>query len=576
MEIVSTNIKFDQEIIINSILDDIDDFISFPKFSENKFETYIKALKVFLNLPNSTNAILYQINTDTFEFQYSISEPLINEEFALEKLNCYINNGAIGKVLQNAQIYVFPNLEDNFIKVDCMIIPLIASWGIIGLVFVRIENVNDHLSKLIYRLCNSHASNFAGVIERVELNQKLKDTKAELEQRIAIKTMELENSGRELRIIMDSVQTGILVTDLNNNTIYRINFYALSLIGLYELIIINSNVVNYIENFDENNYETQETFLINHNSEKIPILLKISFVNLGNTNYKIFSFVDITIRKKAENELITVNENLEHTILERTLELKLLIERLEIEIIERKQAEADILRMLNLEKELNELKSRFISMVSHEFRTPLTIIKSSAQFVDTFYDKLKYEDKKLYLQRISSTVDFITNLLENIIFIEKSNVNKVILTFAKVNLKEIIENIIDELNLTNKVYRNYNFINYSSNEYISTDEQLLKLILSNIISNAFKYSDVESIIVIEISKFDNEICIAISDKGIGIDVSEINNIFDMFTRGSNVSNIQGTGLGLSVVKDCLVKLNGRFEVESFLNQGTIFKLFFEE
>ncbi|MCX6147943.1 MAG: HAMP domain-containing sensor histidine kinase, partial [Candidatus Kapabacteria bacterium] len=491
MEIVSTNIKFDQEVIINSILDDIDEFISFPKFSENKFETYIKALKVFLNLPNSTNAILYQINTDTFEFQYSISEPIINEELALEKLNCYINNGAIGKVLQNAQIYVFPNLEDNLIKVDCMIIPLIASWGIIGLVFVRIENVNDQLSKLIYRLYNSHASNFAGVIERVELNQKLKYTKAELEQRIAIKTMELENSGRELRIIMDSVQTGILVTDLNNNTINRINFYALTLIGLNELKIMNSNVINYIENFDENNYETQETFLVNYISDKIPILLKISFVNFGNTNYKIFSFVDITIRKKAENELKIVNENLEQTILERTFELKLLIERLEKEIIERKQAEADILRMLNLEKELNELKSRFISMVSHEFRTPLTIIKSSAQFVETFYDKLLFDDKRQYLQRISSTVDFITNLLENIIFIEKSNVKKVTLTFTKVNLKALIENIIGELNLTNKIHRNFKYNNNSLIEYLRTDEQLLKLILSNIISNAFKYSDEE-------------------------------------------------------------------------------------
>ncbi|MCX6146301.1 MAG: ATP-binding protein, partial [Candidatus Kapabacteria bacterium] len=91
-----------------------------------------------------------------------------------------------------------------------------------------------------------------------------------------------------------------------------------------------------------------------------------------------------------------------------------------------------------------------------------------------------------------------------------------------------------------------------------------------------KYSDEECLIVIEISHLENEICIAISDKGIGIDVSEINNIFDMFTRGSNVSNIQGTGLGLSVVKDCLEKLNCRFEIESFLNQGTIFKLYFNE
>lgn len=569
-------INLEQDEYINSFLDAVDEFISSPKFNENYFETYIQALRVFLNLPKATNTILYLIDTESFEFQYTLSEPKVKDEFAIEKLNYYIDNGAIGKVLQNSQIYVFPNVNECDGKYDCMIIPLIASWGFIGLVLVRIEDGNDLISKLILRLCNNHANIFAGVIERVEINRKLIDTKSELEQRIAVKTMELEIRGRELKSIMDSVQTGIMVTDFESNEINRVNYIASNMLGLDESEILNRNVSDFIDYYDNENLFSQESYIILNNSENIPILLKISFVNLGNKNYKIYSFVDISVRKKAENQLKYLNENLEQTVLDRTLELKLLVNRLETEIVERKLAEAEIRRMLDFEKEVNEMKSKFITMVSHEFRTPLTIIKSSAQFVDTFYDKLSFEDKKNYLNRISTTVDFITNLLENILFIEKSNNNKILNSISEINIINLINEIIDELNMTNKVFRKHIINNNLKNDFINSDEKLLKLILINVITNSFKYSENESLVEIELLKINNEICIDVIDKGFGIEKTDLDLVFELFFRGKNVSNIQGTGLGLSVVKDCIEKLNYRCQLDSELNKGTSFKLFVKE
>ncbi len=568
-------IKLDQNDHINSFLDAMDQFVSSPKFNDNYFETYTQALKVFLNLPKATNSILYLIEPNSFEFQYSISEPKIEDVFAIDKLNYYINNGAVGKVLQNRQIYVYPNLDGSSIDFDCMIIPLIASYGFIGLVFVRIDDGKDLISKLILRLCINHASIFASTIERVEINKKLVETKSELEQRIAFKTLELELKGFELNAIMDSVQTGILVTDYDNNLINKANFIATNMFECTESELINKNVIEFIDHFDYNNLNAQETYIFHKNSENIPILLKISFVNLGNKKFKIFSFVDISTRKRAEKDLIIVNENLELTILDRTLELKLLVKRLENEIVERKAAEEEIRRMLDLEKEVNEMKSRFITLVSHEFRTPLTIIKSSAQFVDKFYDKLNYEDKQNYLNRISKTVDFITNLLENILFIEKSN-NKVInLNYSEFNIIKLIELIFEEINLTNKVFRKYIINNNLGTQIIKSDENLLKLILMNIISNSIKYSENESVITINLTISNKVYCFNIIDHGIGIDEAELSSIFELFFRGKNVSNKQGTGLGLSVVKDCLIKLDGRYEVQSELYKGTSFKLYFK-
>ena len=261
---------------------------------------------------------------------------------------------------------------------------------------------------------------------------------------------------------------------------------------------------------------------------------------------------------------------LELKIEERTEDLQILIFKLNVEIEERKKAEQEIIKSLEKEKELSELKSRFVSMVSHEFRTPLTIIRTSAQLIEKYYDKINEEDRISYMKRIMQTVDLMTDLIDNVLFIGRSDAQKLTFNTGQININDFCRNIIREIQLSYNNERSINATFDCQQEMIALDSQLLTVILFNLLTNAIKYSEKSTTVDFDLKSDEDNLTFSIIDRGIGMNEEDQRKIFDSFHRGSNVGNIPGTGLGMSVVLRSLELHGGRIELSSKLNEGSKF------
>ena len=247
------------------------------------------------------------------------------------------------------------------------------------------------------------------------------------------------------------------------------------------------------------------------------------------------------------------------------------------DVSERIKAEEEIKTALKRERELNEMKSRFVAMASHQFRTPLTVIYSNAELIDL---KTNHLDKKIVnsventTSRIKKEVDRMTELMNNILIFGKYESKKIKKEIKKINLNIYIKTVIDTY--FNKALEKGKIqIKIKGKKQVfHTDETLLTHILTNLISNAFKYSAGKPNPLISISYLENEIEIEVTDFGIGIPEDEIQYLFTSFFRASNTSTIIGSGLGLTIVKQFTVFLNGKIELKSKENFGTTIKLNF--
>ena len=243
-----------------------------------------------------------------------------------------------------------------------------------------------------------------------------------------------------------------------------------------------------------------ESELTNKRGVVIPIIRTITQLNIGNKILNIESFVDISELKTYQRALSEANETLELKVKERTEDLQLLIHKLKIEIAERERAESELRRLYEKEKELSELKSRFVSMVSHEFRTPLTIIRSSAQMIQKFSSKISESEKYSYFDRIVRTVDYLTGLIENVIFIGKSDAQKLDIKYTLFNINDFLDKLVKDIQQTLELQRKFFIKKNNDINFIRSDERILWLIMNNLVSNSVKYSNAESEIIIKIEK----------------------------------------------------------------------------
>ena len=273
-------------------------------------------------------------------------------------------------------------------------------------------------------------------------------------------------------------------------------------------------------------------------------------------------------------------------------------------MIQRKQAEGEIRKALEKEKELTELKSRFISMTSHEFRTPLTTIQSSAELLEHYSHKWTEEKKLIHLQRIQISVKHMTKLLNDVLIIGKAEAGKLKLNPAPLELEKFCRDLVEELQLNDTHQHTITFQMGSGDEDYRDiskkpsassdsptlhflgepngahsplssplpclDEKLLRQILENLLSNAIKYSPKETTIEFTLRCFSDRAVFQIRDKGIGIPVDDQQLLFETFHRATNVGTIAGTGLGLAIVKRCVDIHQGEVVVESEVGIGTTF------
>ncbi|MGL5940266.1 MAG: ATP-binding protein [Waterburya sp.] len=256
------------------------------------------------------------------------------------------------------------------------------------------------------------------------------------------------------------------------------------------------------------------------------------------------------------------------------------------DITERKQAEADIHRTLEQEKKLNKLKSQFVTMASHEFRTPLALILSSAELLEHYSHKWSEEKKLSHLHRIQTAVKHMTDLLNDVLLLGKTDAGKLELNPSPINLVQFCQELVEEIQLTTQthqiilqiekylevddsyVHKSGTTRNNCSTVYM--DEKTLRHILNNLLSNAIKYSPTSDQVIFDLICQSQQAVFHIQDFGIGIPLEEQEQLFDYFYRANNVGAIPGTGLGLPIVKRAVELHGGTISLNSQVNLGTTF------
>jgi signal transduction histidine kinase len=261
---------------------------------------------------------------------------------------------------------------------------------------------------------------------------------------------------------------------------------------------------------------------------------------------------------------------LEHRVATRTADLRATNERLQEEVAARQRAEAEVQRALAEEKELSELKSRFVSMVSHEFRTPLGIIMSSAEILDAYLDRLPPEERRSNLSDIAQASRHMASMIEEVLLLSRVEAGKMTFRPAALGLTELCQKLVDEVRSSTSGRCPIAFYTTPGLPPAQADEALLRHIFTNLLSNAVKYSPVGSPVAFTLEVRDHAAVFTVRDHGIGVPEVDARQLFQAFHRGRNVADVPGTGLGLVIVKRCVELHQGKIDFASKEGQGTTF------
>jgi signal transduction histidine kinase len=222
------------------------------------------------------------------------------------------------------------------------------------------------------------------------------------------------------------------------------------------------------------------------------------------------------------------------------------------------------------------MKSRFVSIASHEFRTPLSAILSSTSLIDHYVTPDQEEKRRKHIDRIKSSVKNLTSILDDFLSLEKLEQGKVEAHNLEFNLKDFIQDAIDEIDgMLKRKNQHVEFI-YQGEEEVYQDKKILRNVLLNLLSNAVKYSQDGKTIYVATALKSGKAHIAVKDEGIGIPAEAQKKLFDKFFRAKNATNIQGTGLGLNIVKRYVELLDGDIAFVSKENEGTTFTVEFPQ
>jgi len=352
---------------------------------------------------------------------------------------------------------------------------------------------------------------------------------------------------KRLSAIIDTAIDGILTID-DRGIVETMNVAACALFGYSSSEVIGNNVNMLMPEPDHSQHDGYLKRYAETKEKKI----------IGNLD-------------SAHQALAVANQHLESKVEQRTMELEETVNKL---LSTNQQLEISRMRLedsLEKEKELGELKSRFVSMASHEFRTPLSTILSSASIISRYTGDNQQDKRVKHVDRIKSAVSNLTGILNDFLSISKLEEGVVTRNFESILLLPLLNEVNSEIEGLLKPGQSVH-IKCQENIPLQTDRRILKNILFNLISNAIKYSKENTSIFCEVYRESGSIRIDIIDQGIGIPISEQKHLFTRFFRATNVENIQGTGLGLAIVAEYISLLGGTIKFNSVEGKGSTFSI----
>ena len=368
--------------------------------------------------------------------------------------------------------------------------------------------------------------------------------------------IKIEEERHHLASIFDESLNEIYVFDASTLKFINVNFGAQKNIGYRLEELKNMTVLDIKPNEDELKYRKTIDVLLKNNVEKIefesvhkrkdattyPVEVHLQVSNLNNRDVFIAIILDITERKNYTT-------NLEKKVEERTYQLE---------------------RALNKEIELNDLKTSFLSLVSHEFKTPLSAILTSSELLTKYQFENQQEKRNKHIKTIIDRVHFLNNIINDFLSVERLETGKINYRFSNFKISKVVNEAVYDANMLLKQGQQINYPENIDDLSLFQDEKIMQLILSNLLYNSIKYSPEESIIDLKIEQNDKLTKLTIKDKGIGIPDKDQKHIFERYFRAQNVINTQGTGIGLNIVKNHLENLGGTIYFESIEHKGTTF------
>lgn len=320
-----------------------------------------------------------------------------------------------------------------------------------------------------------------------------------------------------------------------------------------------------------------ELFAKRKDNSEFQVEISLSPYNSAEGRFVIAFIIDITVRKQQSDilkktnsdlqyfseKLRTANLELEKRVEDRTLMLREAVHELE-------KSQKEIVEALAKEKELNDLKSRFVSMASHEFRTPLSTILSSVALISKYKTPETEEKRQKHIDRVKSSVTHLTEILNDLLSLSKLEEGKLTTTPVEFDIVDFSKEIVQDMQALAKEGQVIGYTHSGDMSNAKLDVKLLKNIYINLLSNAIKFSPENKQILVNTAIANNELIVSFKDSGIGIEKEDQKLLFDRFFRGQNATNIQGTGLGLNIVSKYVEMMNGTISFESEVGKGTTF------
>lgn len=443
----------------------------------------------------------------------------------------------------------------------------------------RVSYLNDDISKLTPE-------------EVKRLANELQIYKAELEiqnEELIQTQLNLEKTSEHFFNLFNYAPVGYLILD-EKGLIVKSNYTFSNLCGYNIDELISTNFIKFIDESSKSYFLSRyKAFYHNPAGKNIEIKIRkknheILIARIEGTRLRekedlqsepnlLIAIIDITEKIKQEEELKNYRNHLEEIVRERTQKLNELNISLSKEIEKRKEYEIGLEKLLKKEKELNELKTRFLSATSHEFRTPLASIQSSFEILERYENKLSPERKKEHFNKIRKAISDLTELLNDLLKVNKDELDLLYFRPEHINLRLLIYDCIEKIKFSQSEDYHFEFTYDLDKEDYFLDYRLMNFIINNLLGNAVKFSPKGGKIRVNVEKSNGQILIKISDEGIGILPEDFDKIFEPFYRGKNAETIKGTGLGLSIVKNAVELHNGKIEVKSKVNKGSEFLIY---